>query len=115
MSTACLRLMVAGCGLITSLLATGAAELPAPGHRPLSPRVHALVGAQVHISPGNLLGNATVIIRDGLIAAVGSEVAPPADARIWDAKGLVIYAGFIDPYLSLAGACGPDWRARQRH
>ena len=107
MSTACLRLMVAGCGLMASLLGTSAAELLAPGHRPLSPSVHALVGAQVHINPSNVLDHATVVIRDGLIAAVGRDVQPPADARIWDAKGQVIYAGFIDPYLSLAGTNPP--------
>ena len=73
MSTACLRLLVVGLGLWTSLPAAGAAELLAPGHRPLSPRVHALVGAQVHVNPSNVLDNATVVIRDGLIAAVGRD------------------------------------------
>ena len=37
---------------------------------------------------------------------------PPTDARIWDVKGLTIYAGFIEPYL-VTGTNSPvqtsDW------
>ena len=78
-----------------------AAELAPPGFRPLPPGTHALVGARVFTKPDTVFSNATVVIRDGLIVAVGPEVIPPSDARIWDAKGLTIYAGFIDPYLTL--------------
>jgi imidazolonepropionase-like amidohydrolase len=39
--------------------------------------------------------------RDGYIEAVGKEVTAPADARVWDLKGMTIYAGFIEPYLTL--------------
>ncbi len=84
-----------------------AADLLPPGHRPQSPGVHALVGAQVHVNPSNRWNNATVVIRDGLIEAVGRDVKPPADARIWNASNLVIYAGFIDPYLSITGTNAP--------
>jgi len=43
----------------------------------------------------------TVVIRNGLIQAVGKDTAVPADARVWDMKGMTIYAGFIEPYLVL--------------
>ena len=46
----------------------------------------------------------SVLIRDGRIAAVGKEVEAPAEARIWEMAGLTIYAGFVDPYLTLKPA-----------
>lgn len=45
----------------------------------------------------------TILIRNGLIEAVGRDIAAPADARVWDMKGTAIYAGFIDPYLIADG------------
>jgi imidazolonepropionase-like amidohydrolase len=45
--------------------------------------------------------DATIVIRDGFIQAVGKDVVAPEDARIWDMTGRTIYAGFIDPYLVL--------------
>ncbi|MBC8001412.1 MAG: amidohydrolase family protein, partial [Opitutaceae bacterium] len=71
-----------------------------PGHRPLPLGIHALVGGRVVIKPGQVIEGGTVVIRDGLIEAVGKGVQPPPDARIWDSTGLTIYAGFIDPYLT---------------
>ena len=61
--------------------------------------VHALVGGKVVIKPGETIEGATIVIRNGLIEAVGKNVSPPADARIWDTTGLTIYAGFIESYL----------------
>ena len=91
-----LLLLVAPC-----LLRAAPAELLPPGFRPVPPGVHALVGAKVVIKPGEVLDSATIIIRDGYIEKVGKDVTPPPDARVWDMKGLTIYAGFIDPYLTL--------------
>ena len=88
-------------------LAARSADLLPPGHRPKSPGVHALIGAQVHINPSNHWNNATVVIRDGLIEAVGRDVKPPVDARIWNASNTVIYAGFIDPYLNVTSTNAP--------
>ncbi len=83
------------------------AELLPPGHRPVPLGVHALVGGKVVTKPGIALDPAVIVIRDGIIVAVGPDVKPPADARIWDMKGTTIYAGFIDPYLSPGGTNNP--------
>lgn len=95
---------LAAAGIALSL-ATGplsaAPEILPPGHPPLSPGVHALVSGKVVAQPGQVLDSATIVIRDGLIEAVGKNVRPPADARVWDMKGTTIYAGLIDPYLTL--------------
>jgi imidazolonepropionase-like amidohydrolase len=76
-----------------------AEELLPPGFRPRPLGVHALVGGKVFVKPGQVLEGATIVLRDGFIEKVGRDVTPPADARIWDLKGMTVYAGFIDPYL----------------
>lgn len=93
--------------LLAWALSARAADLLPPGHRPKSPGVHALIGGRVVINPSNSVENATVILRDGIIEAVGRDVKPPSDARIWNASNTVIYAGFIDPYLSITGTNAP--------
>lgn len=77
------------------------AELLPPGHRPIAPGTHLLRGGTIFTRPGEKLENASILIRDGRIAAVGSDIASPDQARVWDMQGLTIYAGFIDPYLTL--------------
>lgn len=48
-------------------------------------------------APGRtVLPRATVIIRDGLIEAVGPDIAIPADAEIIDAGKLTLHPGLID-------------------
>src|SRR6266436_4287493 len=84
-----------------------AADLLPPGFRPLPLGVHALVGGKVVIKPGEAVDGATIVIRDGLIQAVGKDLDIPADARNWDMKGKVIYSGFIDPYLVLESTNAP--------
>ena len=59
----------------------------------------ALRGATVHtMGPAGTLQNATVLLKDGVIAAVGKDVSLPADARVVDVTGQVITPGLIDAY-----------------
>lgn len=83
-----------------------AQELAPPGRRPEPPEVHALTNAKVVVKPGTTIEPCTIVLRDGLIEAVGAEVAVPPDARVWDLKGMTVYAGLIDPALSLGGTSG---------
>ena len=55
------------------------------------------------MKPGLVVEGATVLIRNGRIQDVlpKEKKGIPADARVWDMQGKTIYAGFIDPYLSL--------------
>ena len=78
------------------------AEILPPGFRPRPVGVHALVGGRVVTKPGETLDDATIVIRDGYIEAVGKNISAPDDARVWDAKGLTIYAGFIESYLPIS-------------
>jgi len=93
-------------GAIAAVAAAGQ-SLPPPGFEPVPPGVHALVGARVFLQPDTSFSNATVVIREGRIAAIGPEVTPPADARVWDVSGRVIYPGFFDPYLVLEEKARP--------
>jgi imidazolonepropionase-like amidohydrolase len=63
---------------------------------PLRPTVFAIRDARVVTEPGKVLPRATVVVRDGLIEAVGADVAVPADALVTEGKGLTVYAGFLD-------------------
>lgn len=57
--------------------------------------VTALVGATVHPVSGPAIPNAVVLVEDGRIAAVGANVAVPADAERVDLAGLHLYPGMI--------------------
>jgi imidazolonepropionase-like amidohydrolase len=67
------------------------------------PRVYALTGATIHVAPGRKLDGATLVLREGLVEAVGTDVKVPADATTIDAKGLVLAPGFIDAGGFVAG------------
>ncbi len=56
----------------------------------------AVTGATVYPVSGPKLANATVLIKDGKIAAVGAHVPIPADATRIDARGTWVTPGLID-------------------
>ncbi len=60
--------------------------------------IYALVGGKVEPVSGPALEPATVVIRDGVIEAVGTGVAVPPDARVMDVKGLTLTPGLIDGF-----------------
>ncbi|HWS54367.1 MAG TPA: hypothetical protein VN228_09580, partial [Pyrinomonadaceae bacterium] len=63
--------------------------------------VYAITGARVVTLAGPTIERGTVVVRDGLIAAVGANVAAPPDARVIDGAGLTVYPGLIDASTSL--------------
>jgi imidazolonepropionase-like amidohydrolase len=74
---------------------------PVTGLRSNSTGYHALTGARVVTAPGQVLEGATIVIRDGIITAVGRNLAAPAGARVHDLAGLTVYPGFIDAHADL--------------
>ena len=56
----------------------------------------AITGGTVYPVSGPKLEHATVLIRDGRIAAVGTALPVPTDATRVDARGKWITPGFID-------------------
>jgi len=74
---------------------------------PTVTHTYALEGARVVQAPGQVLDPATVVVEDGLIAAVGPDAEIPYDARRIAADSLIVYAGFVDG-LSHAGVEMPE-------
>jgi imidazolonepropionase-like amidohydrolase len=68
------------------------------------PGVYALVGGTVHRVHATPLAPGIVIIRNGLIEAVGTGLTPPADAVVIDVSGQHVYPGFFDADAVLRGA-----------
>ncbi len=75
---------------------------PPPGLRDGTPKTYALVGARIVVAPGQVIPQGTLIIRNGVIVAVGEDIAAPPDAAVRDLAGKTIYAGFIDAYSELS-------------
>lgn len=100
------------CALAAAALVLFALGSPARAQvgDPVTPRVHAITNTRIVVAPGRVIERGTVVIRDGLIEAVGAGLTPPADARLWPGDSLTVYAGLIDPYLVLTekkeGAAG---------
>jgi imidazolonepropionase-like amidohydrolase len=99
--------LVAAVGVVVMVVGVGRGQppttVPPDGLRENTPAVHALVNAKVVLSPGRAIERGTIVLRDGVIVAVGAsgDVAPPADARVWDLSGQVVYPGLIDAYSEL--------------
>ena len=91
--------------LAAVLLAAAAwARLPAGAQRRPGGGVdvYAITNARVVTVNGPTIERGTVVIRDGLIAAVGANVSAPPDARTIDGTGLTVYPGLIDASTTLA-------------
>lgn len=78
-----------------------------------APNVYAITGGTVHTASGAEIPNGIVIVRNGLIEAVGANVAVPADAAVIDAKGMHVYPGLIDAQTSLGFPSGQQPRGRR--
>jgi imidazolonepropionase-like amidohydrolase len=62
---------------------------------------YAITNAKIVTVSGPVIERGTIVIRDGLIAAVGDKVSAPADARVIDGTGLIVYPGLFDSNTSL--------------
>mgnify|MGYP006284609697 FL=1 len=83
-------------GLSLGLLAVPLhAQVEAEDLPPVS-RSYVLTNVFLHPQPGELIEGATVLIEDGLITAVGTDVRIPGEATRVEADSLHVYAGFID-------------------
>lgn len=68
---------------------------------PSSAEVVVISGGKVVVGNGTVYENATVVIENEVIAAVGTQVPIPDGARTVDASGMVVWPGMIDPYTTL--------------
>src|SRR5690348_8423588 len=66
-----------------------------------APSVYAITNARIITVSGAPIERGTVVVRDGVIAAVGAAAQAPADARVIDGTGLTVYPGVIDANSSV--------------
>lgn len=88
--------------LILAALFVGSLEISAQQQQAPDPVVrsatetYAITNARVVQAPGRVLDNATIIVHNGLIQSVGTDIRIPRNARIIEGDSLVVYAAFID-------------------
>ena len=92
-------------GLALAPAALDAQPRPA---RPDAPGLSAIVNARVVTVSGAALENATVVMEDGVITAVGAAVDVPAGARVLDGAGKTVYPGLIDALTTLGHGREPE-------
>ena len=89
-------------------------NVPVNGLRDRTGTVHAFIHATVHPAPDREVQDGTVLVRDGRIVAVGTDVDVPPDAVIHDLKGRHLWPGLVEPVSEL-GLKGWDRKDRERH
>jgi imidazolonepropionase-like amidohydrolase len=69
-----------------------------------APHIYAIRGARLVTATGAPVATGTIVLRNGLIDAVGADVKVPADATVIDGAGMSVYPGLID----MGNAAGLD-------
>jgi imidazolonepropionase-like amidohydrolase len=94
---------------------TAAFVIAAP--RAETPLPTAIRGARIVTAAGAPIASGTIVLRGGLIEAVGPDVAVPSDARVVDGSGLTVYPGLIDmgtaAGLELTRPQAPEFRTSE--
>lgn len=62
---------------------------------------YAITHAKIFTVSGPPIEDGTVVIHEGKIAAVGTNIPVPAGAQVIDAKGLQVYPGLFDPVTQM--------------
>ncbi|MCG8460341.1 MAG: hypothetical protein MI919_29010, partial [Holophagales bacterium] len=89
-------------GLVTAVVASPAlADDGGPGGGSL-----AITGATVMTVSQGTLENGTVVVENGKITAVGTDVAVPEGATVIDASGQYLIPGIVDAHSHIAGDGG---------
>ena len=61
-----------------------------------APRTYAIKGARLVTVSGAPIQTGTIVLKNGLIDAVGADATPPADAVVIEGAGMTVYPGLID-------------------
>ena len=78
-----------------STTGSGQADAPSP------PRHYAIRGARIVPVSGPVVENGTIVVANGVITAVGANVAVPPEAWVIEGKGLTVYPGLIDALTTM--------------
>jgi len=99
--------------LLSLMILVCAGFFSADARKQNNENIIAVLGATVIDGTGGEPSKQTVVIRGDRIEAVGSNVEPPAGARVINAEGMTLLPGLFDlhthlPYSSVRGA-DDDW------
>ncbi len=92
---------VAGCGALVALGLAAPADAQMPTAAGAPPHF-AIQNARIVAAPGRVIERGTIVMKDGLITAVGPSLTIPPGAWVIDGAGLTVYAGLVDA-LSTVG------------
>lgn len=97
---------------ITALSLSLAASLALAGGAAAQDLV--ISNARIIVGPGQVIEEGAVVVKDGRIASVtaGQTPAAPAGAKIINATGMTVIAGYIDDHRHIIQARGPENVAR---
>src|ERR1043165_8133043 len=95
--------------MISFLMAARCQENMAPAPKQIQPIV--ISNATVHVGNGQVLNNATIVVTDGKITQVGTNITPPAGAKTINAQGKQVYPGSILSNTNLGLVEVPSVRA----
>lgn len=63
-----------------------------------APKTIAITDVRIERGDGTVIERGTIVVRDGLIDAMGSNVAAPAGALVVPGAGMTVYPGFVDGF-----------------
>jgi imidazolonepropionase-like amidohydrolase len=76
--------------------------------RDKSQKIAAFVGADlVDVESGRLLADHTVLVREGRIDAIGTDLSLPEEAEVIDVRGLTLIPGLMDMHVHYQPWMGP--------
>jgi imidazolonepropionase-like amidohydrolase len=107
------RTLAVGAASVLTVLAAAVPLFSADLRLDYKPAAYAITGATIVTGRGDSIGKGTVVVRDGVIEAVGpvDTVKVPYDAETIDGKGLYVYPGFLDLFSTIGQ---PSAGARSR-
>ena len=107
-----MSLLLAGCG--DEPQTSAAAKLPFPStYKALPSKPTLLKNATLLIGNGERIDNGSVLLQDGKIVAVGTELSAPDGAEIIDAAGKWVTPGIIDVHSHLGVYPSPGLAASE--
>ena len=95
-----LRPFIAFCFLQFAFSGTAQVTFPKPAPSDERPGLFAFTNATIYVDYKTRIEGATLLIRDGKVAACGLKVLIPNDAVVIDCAGKNIYPAFIDLYAT---------------
>ncbi|WP_046744234.1 amidohydrolase family protein [Kordia zhangzhouensis] len=60
--------------------------------------ITAFTNAKIYVTPSQIIDNGTLVIKDGKVLQVGTNISVPKGAVVMNLNGKTIYPSFIDPF-----------------